>query len=148
MTYKNIFLLTALSIVLCFSCKDSAIDANKTKSLSVQIDSVFTPTINGIKQAIKVQTDDSNKPVLLFLTGGPGSSSMDNSDSFTEILKNEFTIVEWDQRNVGKTLELNSSPTELSIDLMYDDTYEVIMFIIKKEENTFTGQLLGKCSRI
>lgn len=95
-------------------------------------DTLLTVEIGGIKQAIEIKTDDTNKPILLFLSGGPGSSMMKNANSFTNILKNKFTIVQWDQRDAGKTLELNPSPIPPSVELMGKDTYEVINFLLKK----------------
>lgn len=109
---------------------------------AVKVDTILTPEIGGIKQAIEIKTDDSNKLILLFLSGGPGSSMMKNADSFTHILKNKFTIVQWDQRDAGKTLALNPSPVQPSVELMGKDTYEVINFLRKqlKQEKVY---LLG-----
>lgn len=109
---------------------------------AVKVDTILTPEIGRIKQAIEIKTDDSNKPILLFLSGGPGSSMMKNADSFTHILKNKFTIVQWDQRDAGKTLALNPSPVQPSVELMGKDTYEVINFLRKqlKQEKVY---LLG-----
>jgi len=109
---------------------------------AVKVDTILTPEIGGIKQAIEIKTDDSTKPILLFLSGGPGSSMMKNADSFTHILKNKFTIVQWDQRDAGKTLALNPSPVQPSVELMGKDTYEVINFLRKqlKQEKVY---LLG-----
>lgn len=98
---------------------------------TIKKDTLLTVEIGGIKQVIEIKTDDTNKPILLFLSGGPGSSMMKNADSFTNILKNKFTIVQWDQRDAGKTLELNPSPTQPSVELMGKDTYEVINFLLK-----------------
>lgn len=98
----------------------------------VKMDTLLTVEIGGIQQAIEIKTDDTHKPILLFLSGGPGSSMMKNADSFTNILKNKFTIVQWDQRDAGKTLALNPSPIQPSVELMGKDTYEVINFVLKK----------------
>lgn len=108
----------------------------------IKIDTIITPEIGGIKQAIEIKTDDSGKPILLFLSGGPGSSMMKNADSFTGILKSKFTIVQWDQRDAGKTLELNPSPVQPSVDLMGKDTYEVIQ-ILRKQLKQKKIYLLG-----
>lgn len=133
--------ITLLFAILILSCKQNEQTKNGDYE-STKIDSIYTPNIGGIKQAIKIKTDDSNKPVLLFLSGGPGASSMGISGSFTEILKSEFTIVEWDQRNVGRTLQLNKSPQKPNVEMMSLDTYEVIKFTTK-ELNKEKIHLLG-----
>lgn len=97
-----------------------------------QIELSFTPDIGGIKQVVEIKTDDTNKPALLFLSGGPGSSMINNAAAFTDKLKNHFTIVQWDQRDAGKTLKLNSSPTPPSLAQMDSDTLEVINFVRTK----------------
>lgn len=111
----------------------SFVDSIATKKDStVKIDTLLTLEIGGIKQVIEIKTDDSNRPILLILAGGPGSSMMNNATSYTNILKSRFTIVQWDQRDAGKTLKLNPSPTQPSIEQMGKDTYQVISFLIKK----------------
>ncbi|MRG48296.1 alpha/beta fold hydrolase [Chitinophaga sp. SYP-B3965] len=109
---------------------------------TVKTDTLLTPEIGGIKQVIEIKTDDSNKPILLFLSGGPGSSMMNNATPFTNILKSKFTIVQWDQRDAGKTLKLNPSPVQPSVELMEKDTYQVINFL-RKELNQEKIYLLG-----
>lgn len=93
---------------------------------------ILTPDIGGIKQSVEIKTDDPAKPVLLFLSGGPGSSMMNNADSFTDILKSKFTIVQWDQRDAGRTLKMNPSPVQPSVAQMQSDTLEVIQFLMKQ----------------
>jgi len=95
-------------------------------------DTLLTPEIGGIKQAIDIKTDDSGKPILLLLSGGPGSSMMNGASAFTDALKTRFTIVQWDQRDAGKTLKLNPSPTPPTVAQMSEDTYQVIQFITKR----------------
>lgn len=116
----------------------------------VAIDSMLTPDIGGIKQFVEIKTDDANKPVLLFLSGGPGSSMMKGSGSFTNILKSRYTLVQWDQRDAGKTLKLNPSPTQPSVAQMQDDTFQVVQFLTKelKQEKIYLlgsswGNVLG-----
>lgn len=115
---------------------------NKSDVAPVKIDQIYTPIIGGIQQAIEIKTDDTKRPVLLFLSGGPGSSMMPNANAFTNALKDRFTIVQWDQRDAGKTLKLNPSPITPSVSLMGKDTYEVIRFL-QKELNQEKIYLLG-----
>lgn len=104
----------------------------ETKPVSAEVTTTLTPDIGGMKQVVEIRTDDVNKPVLLFLSGGPGSSMIKGADAFTNALKSEFTLVQWDQRDAGKTLKLNPSPTQPSVAQMEQDTYEVIQFLRKE----------------
>lgn len=122
-----------LTVVLpFFGCYAQNKKELSTENIPVKIDTLLAPEVGGIKQAISIKTDDSNKPILLFLSGGPGSSMMKNADAFTSTLNNRFTIVQWDQRDAGKTMKLNPSPGKLSVKQMEEDTYQVINFLIKE----------------
>lgn len=117
---------------------------------ALQAATVLTPEIGGIRQVVEIKTDDLNKPILLFLSGGPGSSMMNSAAAFTDMLKEKFTIVQWDQRDAGKTLKLNPSPTQPTVAQMERDTYEVVEFLRKelKQEKIYLlgsswGNVLG-----
>jgi pimeloyl-ACP methyl ester carboxylesterase len=129
----NKLLLLLIAILFgFFNVNAQGLSSKTQETLPIKIDAVFTPEIGGIKQAIEIKTDNSEKPVLLFLSGGPGSSMMNTAAGFTDKLKDKFTIVQWDQRDAGKTLKLNPSPNKPTIAQMQNDTYEVIQFVAKK----------------
>lgn len=75
---------------------------------------------------------------------------MNGAPAFTAMLKNRFTIVQWDQRDAGKTLKLNPSPAPPSVAQMQNDTQQVIEFLMKelKQEKIYLlgsswGNVLG-----
>ncbi|MBB2148096.1 alpha/beta fold hydrolase [Pedobacter gandavensis] len=102
------------------------------KKISIKIDTTEVLKIGGIKQFIKLQGADQTKPLLLFLHGGPGTSLIPVADTFTDKLKAEFVVVQWDQREAGETLKLNPSPEKLSLVLLQNDTDELIKYLLKK----------------
>ncbi len=57
---------------------------------------------------------------------------MNYSDRFTGKLKDHFVVVQWDQRETGRTLELNASPIPLTLQLFQRDTHEVIIALLKR----------------
>lgn len=131
-------------------CESQAQAMPEAKPAATEVTTTLTPDIGGIKQVLEIKTDDASKPVLLFLSGGPGSSMIKGADSFTNTLKNRFTLVQWDQRDAGKTLKLNPSPVQPSVAQMEQDTYQVIQFLRKefKQEKIYLlgsswGNVLG-----
>jgi pimeloyl-ACP methyl ester carboxylesterase len=96
------------------------------------IDSTENILIGGIKQFISIKGADDTKPLLLFLCGGPGNSVMETADKFTGKLQQHFVVVNWDQRETGKTLELNSSKVPLTVSLMENDTHELVEALLKQ----------------
>lgn len=136
----SIALLTAMTPF--YVCQAQTTEAAKPHNTPAETRTALTPDIGGIRQFLEIRTDDASKPVLLFLSGGPGSSMIRGADTFTNILKDKFTLVQWDQRNAGQTLKLNPSPTQPSVEQMEDDAYQVIQFVRKelKQEKIY---LLG-----
>lgn len=98
----------------------------------IPIDSTAVLQIGEIKQVISLKGKDRAKPLLLFLHGGPGNSVMHYAQKFTDKLQEHFVVVQWDQRNVGKTLALNKSSEPLSAKLFEQDTHEVIDTLLKR----------------
>ena len=59
--------------------------------------------LNGRKQWISLRGWDKNKPVLLFLAGGPGGSQMAAVRHALPELEKHFVVVNWDQPGSGKS---------------------------------------------
>lgn len=90
-----------------------------------------TLSIGNIKQIVSYNGSKST-PIILFLHGGPGSSRMKQADLFTNILQKHFMVVQWDQRGAGRTEVLNKSLEPITLDLMENDTFELIKILLKK----------------
>ncbi|KEO73258.1 alpha/beta hydrolase family protein [Anditalea andensis] len=88
--------------------------------------------IGGIGQWIGTQSNDDTKPLLLFLHGGPGFSSRPYSKKFIKHLKNDFIIAQWDQRGTGITAAWGNDSDPISLELMYNDTKDVVDYLLKK----------------
>jgi pimeloyl-ACP methyl ester carboxylesterase len=57
---------------------------------------------------------------------------MDNKDYFTKKLQEQFVVVIWDQRESGKTRQLNASPQPLTVDKYQQDTHELISYLLHR----------------
>lgn len=102
--------------------------------------------IGGIKQWIGMKGNNDQHPVLLFLHGGPGNSSMRYGDRFTSELQKHFVVVQWDQRESGKTAKLNSSSQPITVALMVSDAVEMINYLrtrFSKEKIYLMGHSWG-----
>ncbi|HEX8724801.1 MAG TPA: alpha/beta hydrolase [Gemmatimonadaceae bacterium] len=64
--------------------------------------------VNGSKQWIQIRGLNRANPVLLVLHGGPGSPLMGMTWAYQKPWEDFFTVVNWDQRGVGK----NFSPAD------------------------------------
>jgi pimeloyl-ACP methyl ester carboxylesterase len=119
---KRIIFIAITLILLYISPLTAQTSINKNETL----------TIGGIKQFIHIKGKDISKPLLLFLHGGPGGSVMGYADKFTGKLQEHFIVVQWDQRETGKTKQLNASPVPLTVSVFQNDTRELIDSLLKK----------------
>jgi pimeloyl-ACP methyl ester carboxylesterase len=94
-----------------------------------------TVKIGGIGQVI-ARKGIKDGPIILFLHGGPGSSKMKKADVFSNELQKHFMVVQWDQRESGKTLALNKTNGPIPLDLMVSDTHDLIDTLLKRGNQT------------
>jgi pimeloyl-ACP methyl ester carboxylesterase len=85
-----------------------------------------------ILQWIKIDGENDQHPILLFLHGGPGGSVLSYANRFTSELQKHFLVVQWDQRETGKTKSLNSSRDPLTIPIFDQDVVDVINYLRNK----------------
>lgn len=81
-------------------------------------------TIGGIEQWITIGGNDINKPVILFIHGGPGSVMSPYNDAIYGEWKSEFILVNWDQRGAGRTYGRNT-PKEVEEDFWIENPLTV-----------------------
>ena len=93
----RVLLLVVIIPIVAFT---NGIKGNQSGSFQ-KIDSLYDIAINGCQQKILVQSNDLNKPVLLYLHGGPGSSAIIFSHLYSQKLKDNFIFVNWDQRGTA-----------------------------------------------
>jgi len=116
-------------------------------------------SIGGIEQWITIKGEDRNKPVILFIHGGPGSTMSQYEDVIYGDWEKDFILVNWDQRGAGRTYGRNV-PTEineeywienpLTVEQMTKDGIELTKYLInhlKKKQvilvGTSWGSILG-----
>lgn len=85
--------------------------------------------IGGIEQWIQMGGPPGT-PVLLYLHGGPGGTSVPVAEAWRP-WEEHFTVVHWDQRGAGRTFARNGEAGcgRLTIDRMIGDALEVVQFL-------------------
>ena len=81
--------------------------------------------LGGVKQRIHYVTEDPNRPVLLFLHGGPGVCNRHDIMTHHLDLLDTFTIVTWDQRGTGGSY-FGVPDDTLTIERITDDARELV----------------------
>lgn len=90
--------------------------------------------LGGIDQWISIRGRHRGNPILLFLHGGPGFTSIPASYYYMQGWDEYFTVVQWDQRGAGRTYQLNDPeqlrPT-MSVERMAADAEELAAWLRK-----------------
>ena len=81
--------------------------------------------LGGVDQWVLIRGHDRDRPVLLFLHGGPGMPAMFLAHAFQRRLERDFVVVHWDRRGAGKSFDAASDRTGLSVSRALEDTYEL-----------------------
>ncbi|WP_303871859.1 alpha/beta fold hydrolase [Acetobacterium wieringae] len=88
--------------------------------------------INGSKQGMFLQTENTENPVLLYLHGGPGGPEMAFAEKYQMGLNKQFTVCWWEQRGSGLSYHRNMTPEEMTIEQMVSDTIAVTNYLRKR----------------
>jgi hypothetical protein len=89
--------------------------------------------VNGIDESVILRGRDLSNPVLIWLHGGPGSSETPLLRVMNGTLEDHFTVVYWDQRLAGQTLDpLAPYPESLTVAQMVDDLDVVVDRVRKR----------------
>ncbi len=111
-----------------------------------RIDTSYAVSIGGIRQWISIRATERANPILLYLHGGPGNSSMRYANRFTNLLQKHFTVVLWEQRDCGKTWEMNHSLEPLTLKQAENDALELMNYLctrFKRDKIFIVGHSWG-----
>lgn len=69
-------------------------------------------TLNGARQWVLIR-GQRDRPIVLFLHGGPGMPAMYLAYAFQRPLERDFLVVQWDRRGAGKSLAATRDPSRI-----------------------------------
>lgn len=144
--FLALFLVVFLGMELYrYTVVAAAIKENRIDSPD-GIESLERVTLNGVDQWIYLRGEHKNKPVLLFLHGGPGSPEMPLATKhYQGRLEREFVVVHWDQRGAGKSYS-SLDPSQMTLDDYVEDTVELTNLLrnrFQKEKIYLVGHSWG-----
>jgi pimeloyl-ACP methyl ester carboxylesterase len=91
--------------------------------------------IGGINQYINIRGNNIDNPIIVFIHGGPGSPMTSLILGYQTEWEDTFTIINWDQRNAGKTYTENNFSqvySTLSFEKIFDDAWELTQYIMRR----------------
>ena len=87
--------------------------------------------LNGRKQWISIRGTDKNKPVLLFLAGGPGGSQLAAVRYELAELEKHFVVVGWDQPGAAKSYGAERTEN-MTPEVYIQDGYALTQYLIER----------------
>jgi pimeloyl-ACP methyl ester carboxylesterase len=106
-------------------------------------------TLGGTEQWITMRGQDTSKPVLLFLAGGPGGSELVMTRRYLGELEEHFVVVNWDQPGTGKSYNAVAFD-ELTPQRYVEDAHALTLYLRERfdEEKIYVfgeswGSILG-----
>lgn len=88
--------------------------------------------INGVKQGMFIESADANRPVLLFVHGGPGMPEYFLNERMRPGLSEDFTVCWWEQRGAGLSFDPAAPMSALTVEQLVDDTIEVSRYLTSR----------------
>lgn len=85
--------------------------------------------LGGVDQWILIRGEDTSKPVILFLHGGPGMPAMYLAHAFQRDLEKDFVVVHWDRRGAGKSYAAGLEG-EITVRQTLEDTFELTRMLL------------------
>ena len=96
------------------------------KSLSEK----FVMDINGAPNGFFINSKNTDNPVLLLVSSGPGTDDYFLTDKYKDMdLESEFTVVYWDYRGMGIAYDKDINTDEITMENLIKDTHDVTAFL-------------------
>ncbi len=119
------------------------------RPLDGSVAEIATIRIGGHDQSVMIRGRSSDKPVLLYLAGGPGGTDLGAMRADAG-LEQDFVVATWEQRGAGKSYAALDPASTLTLDSMVSDTIELTDILRRRfdEERIYLagnswGSILG-----
>lgn len=99
-------------------------------------------TINGTKQEVMIRGTDRSNPLVIFVHGGPGVPETPYVRKYQNLLEQNFTVVQYDQRGSGKSYHFSEDYSNLSSEILVDDLLALTDYV-EQEFNQEKVLLIG-----
>ncbi len=122
----GILLLVGVLLAMSPGKPYPVLDENGKPSAGSISEKVFI-NINGVKQGMFIQSQDTAHPVLLILHGGMPEYFL--TQKYPTGLENDFTVVWWEQRGSGMSYSADIPRSSMTLEQMISDTLEVTDYL-------------------
>ena len=90
----------------------------------------FLMDINGAPNGMIINSADTDNPVLLLVSSGPGTDDYFLTDRYENMnLEDYFTVVYWDYRGMGIAYDSGFDSSSITMENLIEDTHEVTQYL-------------------
>src|SRR5690554_3144247 len=112
-------------------------------SIGTNVSETFYVENKGASMRVLVEGNTASKTILLFVHGGPGSSSyFYNTDYISTHIEDKYAVAYWDQRNAGAS-QGNNNADNFNLPTMTEDLEKVIQVLKYRYGNDISIFLLA-----
>jgi pimeloyl-ACP methyl ester carboxylesterase len=120
---KTNIIILVVSLLTLVSCQKEEI------KIGTGVSETFYVQNAGTSMRVLVEGNTASKAILLFVHGGPGSSSyFYNSDYISQNIEDKYAVAYWDQRSAGAS-QGNNNGDQLNLKTMTTDLKKVIQVL-------------------
>jgi proline iminopeptidase len=133
----------ALAVLVAWPASTPPVLGSDGQPAARGIAELTTVRLGGTDQTVMIRAADPDKPVLLYLSGGPGQSDLAFARVLLEPLTADFVVAVWDQRGSGTSYGSLDPTSGLTLEQAVADTVELSEYL----RTRFTEQkiyLLGE----
>ena len=121
--------LALLALLIALPASTPPILGEDGKPVPGSIAQLEKVRLGGQDQWIMLRGYSVDRPVILYLSGGPGQSDLPYSRVLFEDLSRDFVVVSWDQRGTGKSYAALDPTATLTLDQAIADTIELTQYL-------------------
>ena len=118
--------LLLLFVIWCFMSSGRIRTYDGEKSLSEK----FLMDINGSPNGFFINSKNTDNPVLLFVSSGPGTDDYVFTDRYRNMnLEDDFTVVYWDYRDMGIAYDKSFDTDQITLENILKDAETVTEYL-------------------
>jgi len=135
-------LFITLGILIFWPAKTKNIVNSEGELVENSVAEMEKIKLGGVDQWLVIRGQNINNPVLLMLSGGPGSSELGRFLEFNKGLEDDFIVVNWEQRGCGKSYPAIKDRDNMKVEQYVEDINELTNYL-KARFNKEKIYLLG-----
>jgi pimeloyl-ACP methyl ester carboxylesterase len=125
----TLFLISALLLLFFIWCMMSP-GRIRTYDGPKSLSEKFVTDINGSPNGFFINSQNTDNPVLLFVSSGPGTDDYFLTEKYKDMkLEEEFTVVYWDYRDMGIAYDKSFDTDKITLENILEDTETVTDYL-------------------